>query len=93
MVRWMAASSLICGFVTFAPAVLFKVETSALVGAIPGSFQISFVNNGGQVPGLSNMAVFFRQAATSVPEPATLTLLGLGLLAFSFLQRRKIPNR
>jgi hypothetical protein len=72
---------------------LFKAETFTLVGSNPGTFQINFVNGGGQIPGLSNMAIYFRQAATSVPEPATLTLLGLGLLSFSFLQRRKVANR
>ncbi len=72
---------------------LFNAQTFALVGSNPGTFAINFQNNGGQTPGLSHMSVYFRQVATSVPEPATLTILGLGLLAFSFFQRRKIAAR
>jgi hypothetical protein len=72
---------------------LFNGQTFALAGSNPGTFAISFLNNGGRIPALSGMSLFLRQAATQVPEPATLTLLGLGLLAFSFHQRRKITSR
>lgn len=72
---------------------LFNAQTFVLTGSNPGTFAISFLSNGGQIPALSGMSLFFRQAATQVPEPATLTLLGLGLLAFSFIQRRKVASR
>jgi hypothetical protein len=72
---------------------LFNAETFVLAGSNPGTFAISFQNKGGQIPALSGMSLFFRQATTQVPEPATLTILGLGLLAASFASRRKVTNR
>jgi hypothetical protein len=72
---------------------LFNAQTFTLVGSNPGTFKINFQNGGGNTPGLSNMALYFRQAATQVPEPATLTLLGLGLLAATFRARRKVTTR
>ena len=70
-----------------------------------GSWDITFLNNGGQIPGISHMTVAgrFDSACTSplgcpgtegppptaVPEPATLALFGGALLAFGSLRRRK----
>ena len=55
-----------------------------------GNFQITFLNNGGQVPGLSHMIIagnddteVHQQCTTdctSVPEPMSGALLGVGLL-------------
>jgi hypothetical protein len=67
---------------------LFNGQTFSLAGLNSGTFAINFLNNGGQIPGLSNMAVYFRQAPTNVPEPATLVLTGIGLLGATFGRRR-----
>jgi hypothetical protein len=53
-------------------------------GVITGSW--TFVNVHGTGGGLSHVNLYGRGAA--VPEPATLTLLGLGLLALGFTRRR-----
>ena len=55
-----------------------------------GNFQITFLNNGGQVPGLSHMIIAGNNDAevhqqcttdcTSVPEPMSAALLSVGLL-------------
>lgn len=65
-----------------------------------GSWTIHWLNNGGQVPGFSNLTVWARAGAgcipgapgcldLSIPEPGAATLLGVGgLLAGMALRRR-----
>jgi hypothetical protein len=67
---------------------LFNAQTFSLAGSNSGTFSINFLTNGNKIPGLSNMAVYFRQAPTNIPEPATLALMGIGLLGATFGRRR-----
>jgi len=48
-----------------------------------------FVNVFGKGGGLSHLTFYAGEGTTTVPEPATLTLLGLGLLSLGFARRKK----
>ena len=69
--------------------------TNVLLPASPtsasGSFDINFTNNGGQQPNLSHLllAGYNFQGVTSVPEPMSISLLGLGLLGLGVVQRKR----
>jgi hypothetical protein len=41
---------------------------------------------------ISHISIWGRSTPTSVPEPSTMALLGLGLLAVAFTQRRRNRN-
>ena len=49
-----------------------------------------FVNMFDKGGGLSHLVVYGMDGITHVPEPATLSLLGLGLLSLGFVRRKKI---
>jgi hypothetical protein len=61
-----------------------------------GTWEITFKNNGGQIPNLSHLDVFARVVSrppppppTTVPEPGTLGLLMLGLAGVGIAARRQ----
>ena len=71
-------------------AFLFDDHTSFASTAQDGSWVINWLNNGGQVPGFSNINFFVRDVVTPVPEPTSYALLLAGLVAGGgFIARRR----
>ena len=68
--------------------ILFPVDPNS--GS--GSFAIAWkMEQSGQTPAISNFSLFAKVVDTpSVPEPATLGMLGLGLLGMAAIRRRKL---
>ena len=60
-----------------------------------GSWEIQFLNKGGNIPDISHFSLYYGNVATpppppppSVAEPAGIALLGLGLFGLYFARRR-----
>jgi hypothetical protein len=70
-------------------AFLFDDHTSFASVTQDGTWSIEWLNNGGQVPGFSNINFFVRDVVTPVPEPETYALLLAGLGAISVVVRRR----
>lgn len=84
-------------------AYLFSGEKFTVAGDNPGTFNISFVNGGGQLPNISHMDLFFRPGGGNtqgcfpgstdpscpVPEPNNIALLGIGLLGMGAARKFK----
>jgi PEP-CTERM motif len=49
----------------------------------------TFINVFDHGSGLSRVQLYGRSSSTSVPEPSTLALLGIGMLGATFMRRRK----
>lgn len=67
-----------------------------------GTFSITFMNNGGQFPGLSGISILGRDVQEfgctencnpSIPEPASLALAGLALAGLGVARRRRSTLR
>jgi hypothetical protein len=70
-------------------AFLFDDHTSFASVTQNGTWSIEWLNNGGQVPGFSNINFFVRDVVTPVPEPETYALLLAGLGAIGLVARRR----
>ncbi|MCL2457820.1 MAG: PEP-CTERM sorting domain-containing protein [Desulfobulbus sp.] len=58
-----------------------------------GTYDITFLNNGGQIGNLSHISLYARDLRyNETPEPTTMLLFGAGLLGLAGVARRKNSN-
>ena len=72
------------------PTVSIFSTQSAINGTLPEIY--SLLAGGGAVSGVTYSASFVATPAPSVPEPATIMLMGLGLVGAGLVARRKIQG-
>jgi hypothetical protein len=74
----------------FTGAFLFDDQAMAANAVTPGTWEIHWVNNGGQNPDFSNLTLFARDiVSTPIPEPETYALMLAGLGAIGFMSKRR----
>ncbi|MFA5984463.1 MAG: PEP-CTERM sorting domain-containing protein [Methylococcaceae bacterium] len=78
-------------------AYFFDNEVFTTVGSSSGTFNIVFINNGGQIPDISHLTLYARSgdlpltaSGDSVPEPTTVLMLGLGMLGLVGIRRLRL---
>ena len=68
----------------------FLFDNLGLVTDGSGSWEVNWLNKGGNIPNYSNLTLFVRDVVvTPVPEPETYTLMLAGLAAVGFIARRR----
>lgn len=68
----------------------FLFEAEAVPGSGGNTWEINWLNNGGNVPNYSNLALFVRDVqVTPIPEPQSYALMLAGLAVVGSIVRRR----